>query len=56
MFADGAERSRDAITRVDDRDSMFFGTLSRHFTRFLPVSFVPRVFHTNSSIIDATSS
>jgi hypothetical protein len=56
MFADGAEGTRDAIARVDDRGSMFYGTLGRHFTRFAPVSIVPPVFHTNSSVTYATSS
>ena len=57
MFADVAEGTRDAIARVDDRGSMSFETLSRHFKRFAPVSIVPPVLHTtNSSITDAISS
>lgn len=56
MFADVAEGTRDAITGVDDRGSMSFETLSRHFTRFAPVSIVPPVLHINSSITDAISS
>jgi len=56
MFADVAEGTRDAITRVGDRGSMFFGTLSRYFTGFAPVSTLPPVFHKNSAITDALSS
>jgi len=46
MFADVAEGTRDAITRVGDG----------HFTRFTPVSTLPPVFHKNSAITDALSS
>lgn len=56
MFADVAEGIRDAITTVDDRGSMSFETLSRHFKRFAPVTIVPPVLHTNSSITEAISS
>ena len=53
MFAEVTEGTRDVITREDDRGIMFFLNVSRHFTCLAPVSIVPPVLHTNSSITDA---